>query len=87
MAEETHGSPSLDTDTDAKQAAEPTASVEDIESRITTAMRSRVGHFKEQSEYVHTLSLYLAVYFLHSITRFSVLNSRIREIPITLGIL
>ena len=46
MAEEAHDSP----DTDAKEAVEATASAEDIESRITTVMRSRVGHFKEQAE-------------------------------------
>ncbi|XVF64593.1 hypothetical protein PTKIN_Ptkin09bG0180900 [Pterospermum kingtungense] len=48
MAEETRDSPAPDAD--AKVAAEATASADDIESRITTAMRSRVGHFKEQSD-------------------------------------
>ncbi|XWS21615.1 hypothetical protein CRYUN_Cryun30bG0069500 [Craigia yunnanensis] len=48
MAEEAHDSPAPDID--AKEAMEPTALTEDIESRITTAMRSRVGHFKEQSD-------------------------------------
>ncbi|XWS23764.1 hypothetical protein CRYUN_Cryun28dG0043200 [Craigia yunnanensis] len=33
-----------------KEAAEATAVADDIESRITTAMRSRVGHFKEQAD-------------------------------------
>ncbi|OMO55513.1 hypothetical protein COLO4_35946 [Corchorus olitorius] len=48
MAEEAHGSPAPETD--AKEAAEPTAALEDdIESRITTAMRSRVSHFQEQA--------------------------------------
>ncbi|XP_022768210.1 glutamic acid-rich protein-like [Durio zibethinus] len=45
MAEEAHDSPTLDTD-----AAEATSLAEDIESRITSAMRSRVGHFKEQAD-------------------------------------
>ena len=48
MAEEAYDSPAPDTN--AKEAAETTASAEDIESRITTVMRSRVGHFKEQAE-------------------------------------
>ncbi|OMO62666.1 hypothetical protein CCACVL1_22694 [Corchorus capsularis] len=48
MAEEAHNSPAPDAD--AKEAAEPTAALEDdIESRITTAMRSRVSHFQEQA--------------------------------------
>ncbi|XVF39361.1 hypothetical protein PTKIN_Ptkin01aG0028600 [Pterospermum kingtungense] len=46
MAEEAHGSSTPDTD--AKEAA--VAVADDIESRITTAMRSRVGHFKEQAD-------------------------------------
>ncbi|EOY16256.1 Uncharacterized protein TCM_035094 isoform 1 [Theobroma cacao] len=54
MAEEVDDS--LAPETDAKEAVEPTAASEDIESRITTAMRSRVGHFKEQAEYTHSLS-------------------------------
>ncbi|EOY16257.1 Uncharacterized protein TCM_035094 isoform 2 [Theobroma cacao] len=48
MAEEVDDS--LAPETDAKEAVEPTAASEDIESRITTAMRSRVGHFKEQAD-------------------------------------
>ncbi|XP_022773227.1 glutamic acid-rich protein-like [Durio zibethinus] len=48
MAEEPHDSAAPDTV--AKEAAEATASAEDIESQITTAMRSRVGHFKEQAD-------------------------------------
>ncbi|XVE55355.1 hypothetical protein DITRI_Ditri03aG0152000 [Diplodiscus trichospermus] len=48
MAEEAHHSPALDTDP--KKAAESTAVADDIESRITTAMRSRVVHFKELAE-------------------------------------
>ncbi|XVE60346.1 hypothetical protein DITRI_Ditri05aG0121500 [Diplodiscus trichospermus] len=48
MAEEAHDCPAPDSS--AKEAAEATASVEDIESRITSAMRSRVGHFKEQAD-------------------------------------
>ncbi|TYJ29117.1 hypothetical protein E1A91_A06G048300v1 [Gossypium mustelinum] len=43
MAKEAHGSLASDAD-----AIEATA--EDIESRITTAMHSRVGHFKEQAD-------------------------------------
>ncbi|KAK8580251.1 hypothetical protein V6N13_143368 [Hibiscus sabdariffa] len=48
MAEETHGGPA--DEIEAKEAVEATAEKDDIESRITTAMRSRVGHFKEQSD-------------------------------------
>ncbi|XP_021285403.1 DNA ligase 1 isoform X3 [Herrania umbratica] len=48
MAAEVHDS--LAPETDDKEAVEPTAASEDIESRITTAMRSRVGHFKEQAD-------------------------------------
>ncbi|KAB2083101.1 hypothetical protein ES319_A05G242700v1 [Gossypium barbadense] len=45
MAEEAHGNPAAE-----KEAKEEAAEMDDIESRITTAMRSRVGHFKEQSD-------------------------------------
>ncbi|KAK8552272.1 hypothetical protein V6N13_120683 [Hibiscus sabdariffa] len=48
MAEEKHDGPAVKTE--AKEAAEETVEKDDIESRITTAMRSRVGHFKEQSD-------------------------------------
>ncbi|XWS25159.1 hypothetical protein CRYUN_Cryun27aG0046500 [Craigia yunnanensis] len=48
MAEEAHDSPAPDTNV--KEAAETTASAEDVESRITTVMRSRVGYFKEQAD-------------------------------------
>nr|KJB59211.1 hypothetical protein B456_009G245100 [Gossypium raimondii] len=45
MAEEAHGNPAAE-----KEAKGAAAEMDDIESRITTAMRSRVGHFKEQSD-------------------------------------
>ncbi|KAG8493896.1 hypothetical protein CXB51_011310 [Gossypium anomalum] len=45
MAEEAHGNPAAE-----KETKEAAAEMGDIESRITTAMRSRVGHFKEQSD-------------------------------------
>ncbi|XVF36891.1 hypothetical protein REPUB_Repub19eG0097900 [Reevesia pubescens] len=49
MAEKAHDSPAPDTDVK-ETAVEATASTEDVESRITTAMRSRVAHFKEQAD-------------------------------------
>ncbi|XP_039003229.1 nucleolar protein 12-like [Hibiscus syriacus] len=48
MAEETHDDPAVEKE--AKEATEATVEKDDIELRITTAMRSRVGHFKEQSD-------------------------------------
>lgn len=38
----------------------------DIESRIKLAMRSRIGHFKEQAEYEH-------LYLLSSVSHFALL--------------
>lgn len=58
MAEEAHGNPAAE-----KEAKEAAAEMDDIESRITTAMRSRVGHFKEQSEYPLSLSISLFISF------------------------
>ncbi|KAE8715453.1 auxin-induced protein 5NG4 [Hibiscus syriacus] len=48
MAEETHDGPAVEKE--AKEATEATAEKDDIELRITTAICSRVGHFKEQSD-------------------------------------
>ncbi|GMI82913.1 hypothetical protein like AT4G08310 [Hibiscus trionum] len=48
MAGESHDGPAAELE--AKEAVEAAAEKDDIESRITTAMRSRVGHFKEQSD-------------------------------------